>query len=81
MLRTFKYRLYPNNSQQEDIGNNIDACRFTYNWALEKSTTAYKSECTSLSAYDLLDISQIGIRINLKDLIYSEEERVDVDGI
>jgi len=53
MLRTFKYRLYLNSSQQEDIRKNIDACRFVYNWALEKSTAAYKKDNTTLSAYDL----------------------------
>ncbi len=53
MLRTFKYRLYPNNSQQESIKDTTDACRFVYNWALEKSSTAYKSDRKSLSAYDL----------------------------
>ncbi|MHA1481049.1 MAG: RNA-guided endonuclease InsQ/TnpB family protein, partial [Candidatus Thorarchaeota archaeon] len=53
MLRTFKYRLYPNSSQQEDIKKNIDACRFIYNWALEKSTAVYKKDATSLSAYDI----------------------------
>lgn len=53
MLRTFKYRLYPNSSQQVDIRKNIDACRFIYNWALEKSTAAYKKDNTTLSAYDI----------------------------
>ncbi len=53
MLRAFKYRLYPNVPQQVDIRKNIDACRFIYNWALDKSTVAYKTDNTSLSAYDI----------------------------
>ncbi|MDO8125441.1 MAG: helix-turn-helix domain-containing protein [Candidatus Hermodarchaeota archaeon] len=31
MLRTFRYRLYPNQAQRTRIRKNIDACRFVYN--------------------------------------------------
>ncbi|MBN1134452.1 MAG: helix-turn-helix domain-containing protein, partial [Methanosarcinaceae archaeon] len=35
MLKAYKYRLYPNQEQQELFMKHIGACRFTYNWALE----------------------------------------------
>ncbi|MCK5239824.1 MAG: transposase [Candidatus Thorarchaeota archaeon] len=53
MLKTYKYRLYPDGSQREKIKKTADACRFIYNWALETGSTAYKRDKTSLSAYDL----------------------------
>ena len=53
MLRTYKYRMYPTSSQQNQINDNIDACRFVYNWALEKSTDTYKNDAVTLSAYDM----------------------------
>ncbi len=45
--------MYPNVSQQEKIKDNIDACRYVYNWALEKRTAAYEKDKTSLSVYDI----------------------------
>ncbi len=43
MLRTYRYRLYPNKVQREQIRKNIDACRFVYNWALEQKKLAYET--------------------------------------
>jgi len=45
--------MYPTSPQQKQIKDNIDACRFVYNWALEKSTDAYKNDAVTLSAYDM----------------------------
>jgi transposase len=53
MLRTFRYRLYPNQTQRERIRKTIDACRFVYNWALETKKTAYETDETNLSWFDL----------------------------
>ncbi len=53
MLRTFRYRLYPNQTQRERIRKTIDACRFVYNWALETKKAAYETDGTNLSWYDL----------------------------
>lgn len=53
MLRTYRYRLYPNQAQRERIQQNADACRFVYNWALETKKTVYKTDGTNLSWYDL----------------------------
>ncbi len=53
MLRTYKYRFYPNITQEENIRRNIDACRFVYNWALGTKKTTYDMKGVSLSWYDL----------------------------
>ena len=53
MLRTFRYRLYPNSAQRIRIRKNIDACRFVYNWALETKKTAYEMDELNFSWYDL----------------------------
>lgn len=53
MLRTFRYRLYPNLVQRVRIRKNIDACRFVYNWALETKKAAYETDKTNLSWFDL----------------------------
>ena len=53
MFRTYRFRLYPNTSQRESIRKNIDACRFVYNWALERKNAAYIMNGTSLSEFDL----------------------------
>ncbi len=53
MLRTFRYRLYPNQTQRARIRKTIDACRFVYNWALETKKTAHEMDETNLSWYDL----------------------------
>jgi putative transposase len=53
MLRTYRYRLYPNQTQRGLIRKTIDACRFVYNWALETKKTAHEKDEMNLSWYDL----------------------------
>ena len=53
MLRTFRYRLYPNASQRANIRKNTDTCRYVYNWALETKKIAYETKGISLCWYDL----------------------------
>lgn len=53
MLRTFRFRLYPNSIQRIRIRKTIDACRFVYNWALETKKTAHERDELNLSWYDL----------------------------
>jgi putative transposase len=36
MLKAYKYRIYPDKDQEEFIKVNFGACRFVYNWALER---------------------------------------------
>lgn len=53
MLKSYKYRLYPNIDQQKKIDQTIGVCRFVYNLALETKIYAYKSYGKNLSAIDL----------------------------
>ncbi len=54
MLKSFKYRLYPTNSQKELIAKHIGACRFVYNLALETKITAYLGAKHNFSSFDLM---------------------------
>lgn len=51
MLRAYKYRIYPNKSQIEQIEKQFGACRFVYNWALEQKIKYYETEKKSLSCF------------------------------
>ena len=53
MLKTFRYRLFPNLTQREQIRKFTDACRFVYNWALETKKTVYEVNGTNLTWFDL----------------------------
>jgi transposase len=53
MLRTFRYRLYPNQAQRTRIRKNIDACRFVYNWALGTTKAAHETDGSNLRWFDL----------------------------
>ena len=60
MLKAFKYRLYPTNSQAALINKHIGSVRFLYNLALETKQIAYAGNLINLSRYDL--------QVQLKDL-------------
>lgn len=51
MLRTYKYRLYPNKEQQDIIDEQIDICRALYNKMLKQRIDIYKRKWVSLSKY------------------------------
>ncbi|MBD3181033.1 IS200/IS605 family element transposase accessory protein TnpB, partial [Candidatus Poribacteria bacterium] len=53
IYRAYKYRLYPTKSQEVLINKHIGSCRWIYNYALEKKTTAYKKDGTKLSRFQL----------------------------
>lgn len=53
MFKAHKYRISPTNPQKELIHKHIGSVRFLYNLALETKTTAYLSNKTILSRYDL----------------------------
>lgn len=54
MFKSYKYRLYPTNSQKELISKHIGSARFVYNLALETKNTAYLGSNTNLSQFDLI---------------------------
>lgn len=53
MLKAYKYRMYPNKKQTETLMKHIHACRFIYNYSLEKKIKAYEQESKKLSYFDL----------------------------
>lgn len=53
MLKTYKYRIYPNQQQKELIDKTFGICRLVYNLALETKIRAWQSANINLSAYDL----------------------------
>ena len=52
LIRTYKYRLYPNKSQSESLDEMLAQHRYAYNRALGLRIMAYKEFGVSLSAYD-----------------------------
>lgn len=52
MLRTFKYRIYPNKEQKAKIGKVLYLCRTLYNLALEQKIFAYSIQRKNISKFD-----------------------------
>ena len=52
MHKAFRYRLYPDKTQEQWLLSNIGACRFVYNQALGWRTAAYNADGTTLSYSD-----------------------------
>ena len=53
MLKAYKYRIYPNKQQEEQIQKTFDCCRFVYNQCLDYKIKKYKNENVSMSKIDL----------------------------
>ena len=54
MERGFKYRIYPNESQRDQIARMLGCCRFVYNRALDVKKTAYSETGKSIATNDLI---------------------------
>lgn len=54
MLKSFKYRIYPNKEQEVLINKHIGASRFIYNLSLETKTMAYTGNQINLSCFGLM---------------------------
>lgn len=54
MLKSYKYRIYPNDEQREMIEKHFGCCRFVYNWALNEKITAWEERKESLSCSSLI---------------------------
>lgn len=54
MEKAYKFRLYPNKEQQILLAKTFGCTRFVYNYYLDKRITAYKTDKTTLSAYDCI---------------------------
>jgi len=53
MLKVYKYRIYPNEFQIEQMNHIFGCCRFVYNLGLETKIQAYVANKTNLSCFDL----------------------------
>ncbi len=51
--RTYRYRIYPNSEQRQELARTFGCSRWVYNWALETKTKAYYQDEESLSFTDL----------------------------
>ena len=54
MNKAFKYRIYPNKAQQALLQATFGCCRFVYNKTLDIRKTAYETDKTKLSKFDLI---------------------------
>ena len=54
MHKVFKYRIYPNKAQQALLQSTFGCCRFVYNKTLDIKKTAYETDKTKLSKFDLI---------------------------
>lgn len=55
MLKSFKYRLFPTETQCELINKHIGSSRFIYNLALETKQIAYAGNKINLNCFDLMN--------------------------
>jgi len=53
ILKSYKYRLYPNNEQKILINKHLGCSRFIYNWGLETRIKEYQKTKKSLSSIEL----------------------------
>ncbi len=53
MLRTYKFRIYPNKKQELKLLATLNLCRFTYNSQLELKIDRYKKDKINLTQFDL----------------------------
>jgi len=53
MLKAYKYRVYPNRTQQQTLAQMFGCSRYIYNWGLETKTKAYTTNKETLSSFDL----------------------------
>lgn len=58
MLRTYRYRLYPSRSQEDNLWRVLDACRGLYNMALAERKLAYQMEGRSVSKQELYELAK-----------------------
>ena len=56
MLRAYKYRIYPNLEQKEQISQHFGCARWVYNWCLEQKQKYYTEHKKSLSKRKIQDM-------------------------
>lgn len=55
MLKGYKYRIYPNKQQEEQIQKTFNCCRFVYNQTLSYRKEKYEKDKKSLSRIDCIN--------------------------
>ena len=56
MKRVYKYRLYPNKTQEVLLRQTFGCCRYVYNATLDAKIKAYKTDKTTLSKFDCIKL-------------------------
>ena len=51
--KAYKYRIYPNKSQEELILKHIGCCRYIYNYGLEKKIKVYQESKQGISRFEI----------------------------
>ena len=73
MLKTFKYRIYPNREQEQKLSYTLSLCCEVYNACLEERREAYRLQGKSISKYDqkkeLKEMKKVDDRFNF---VYSQ---------
>lgn len=54
MVKGYKYRIYPNKEQEQQINQMLGNARFVYNWALDRRIKEYQSQKKNISAFTLM---------------------------
>lgn len=54
MIKGFRYRVYPNKEQEQQINQMLGNARFVYNWALDRRIKEYQSQKKNISAFTLM---------------------------
>ena len=83
MIKSFKFRLYPNIEQQEQINKTFDCCRFIWNKMLEDKISYYEQNKKILNTYpskyknqyeflkDADSLALCNVQLNLEKSFYS----------
>jgi putative transposase len=53
MIKSYKFRIYPNKQQINQINNTFGCCRWVYNWALAYKTSRYQQFKQNVSRFEL----------------------------
>lgn len=56
MIKSFKVRLYPTKEQEQLMWKHVGACRYIYNYMLEKQEELYKAGEKHLSQFDMIKL-------------------------
>ncbi len=76
--KTYKFRLYPTDSQAKNIDSTIDSCRYLYNQLLHTKKEKYDKEKIKISKFDLKTLAS---KIVLDTEVYAQAKQNVADRI